>query len=145
MATHQKKHNKRSNDNNKLILAENENEHYAEVVKPMGDCLFQIKIIKNNLLVNAKLRGKFRGKMGQRNRIVNGSIILVEDCSMSEIKKNYQIIHIYPQDHIRLLQNMGKLAQIKTVESEGTSILIENDVVADENTIEIDDDFINDI
>lgn len=137
MATHQKKHVK--NNNQQLVIAEN-GEEYAEIIKALGDCLFQVQIYSNGSMVNARLRGCLKGKNKRRVKI--GDTILIQNDSLSKINSNYHIIHIYSDNDIKTLKKMKVLVSNRDAES---LILIEDEEVNNTHEIDITDDLLDNI
>lgn len=146
MATHQKKHvQKRGAITKELITREDTlYEKYAEITRPTGDCKFDCRLLDGSI-TNATLVGRLV-KGPKKQRINIGDFVLIQALECHTEKEKYYIIHKYtPEEKKKLIKN-GELAQVKTTEDIGTTVVMEGDVsnitIAE---TQIDDDFIDSI
>jgi initiation factor 1A len=146
MATHQKKHVQKRGTNTKELITRDESlgEKYAEIVKATGDCRFDCRFLDGST-TNAALQGRLI-KGPNKQRVVAGDFVLLQALDCHTEKDKYFIIHKYSPDDKKKLAKNGELAQIRTSEEAGTTVMMEgevtNKVVAE---AEIDDDFIDNI
>lgn len=141
--THKKKHIKKR-VNEFIVKIEAENQEYAEVIGPKGCGRFEVKLIKNNEIINAKLRGSL-AKGPLKQRIEKKDIILLHpDISTTDNDKFY-IIHKYSNDDIKRLQKMGELQQFN-MDTDKVIVIYEDDILQKKiDDIKIDDNFIDNI
>jgi len=141
--THKKKHVKKR-INEFVIRLEAEQQEYAEVIIAKGSGRFEVKLIKNNEIINVKMRGALtKGPLKQR--IEKKDIVLLHpDTSTTENNKFY-IIHKYSNDDIKRLQKMGELQQFD-MDTDKVIVIYEDDVLQKKiENIKIDDNFIDNI
>ena len=143
--THQKKHIKRKN-NDFILKIESENQEYAEVIAAKGSSRFEVRVIKNNEIINAKLRGSLSHGPGKQRIEKNNYVLIHLDKTTTDGDK-YYIIHKYSPEDVRKLHKMGQLAQIKTNEDDNDNDdFFETDVISKKlDEIVINEDFINNI
>ena len=143
--THQKKHIKRKN-NDFILKIESENQEYAEVIAAKGLSRFDVRIIKNNEIINAKLRGTLSHGPGKQRIDKNNYVLIHLDKSTTDCNK-YYIIHKYSPEDVKKLHKMGELAQIKSNDNcDEDDDFFETDIVAKKlDEIIINEDFINNI
>lgn len=148
MATHQKKHIKRSGaPHRELILTEQDNEQPALVTGTKGDARFEIKFYRNNLTSIAKARGALI-KGPNKQRINIGDTVLIQADDSTSIGDKYYIIHKYTEDDVKKLRKIGELACVNPQNNENdetkvTQVLFDDEVaVKESDVIEVDDDFI---
>lgn len=146
MATHQKKHVQKRCAITKELITRDENlgEKYAEVVRPSGDCRFVCRLLDNST-TNAVLIGRLV-KGPKKQRINIGDFVLIQALECHTEKEKYYIIHKYTPEEKKKLTKNGELAQVKTLETNGTVVVMENEV-SNISVVEtlIDDDFIDNI
>ena len=145
MATHQKKHTKRTGHTKELQLKQ-ENEEYGEVINEKGDLRFEVKLIINNSLTIAKARRAIAFGPN-KTRISKGDTVLLQLDDSTTSKDRYYIIHKYKQDETRQLKKMGELVTIvKQEETINNNVAFEDDAATlANNTLLVDDEFIADI
>ena len=122
--THKKRHNKgisKISKDLKLPKAE-DGERIGQVIKPFGSCRFGIKIIDDNLEVNASAQRSF--KAGPKKEIikVNDYVVVQPGISTGQ----YFINHLYSENDIVKLYEIGHIGKpniSKTID--------ESDVVED--------------
>jgi hypothetical protein len=142
--THQKKHIKRKN-NDFILKIESENQEYAEVIAAKGGSRFDVRVIKNNEIINAKLRGTLSHGPGKQRIDKNNYVLIHLDKSTTDGNK-YYIIHKYSPEDVKKLHKMGQLAQIKSNDTCDDDDFFETDIVAKKlDEIIINEDFINNI
>ncbi|KAH0789962.1 eukaryotic translation initiation factor 1A-like [Histomonas meleagridis] len=97
----QKKKNNERLKNNELILAEDEMQTYAMVIKALGDRRFQC-ICKDGKERQCKIRGKFRGRL----------FITLHDILLISLREDdsdkADIIQKYRPDEIHELKKLGE-------------------------------------
>jgi hypothetical protein len=148
MATHQKKHIKRSSaPHRELILTETDNEQPALVTGTKGDARFEIKFYRNNLTSIAKARGTLI--KGPRKQKINvGDTVLIQSDDSTSNGDKYYIIHKYSEDDVKKLRKIGELACVnrENDDENPVNVVFDDEVVAkDTKVVEINDDFIADI
>lgn len=140
MATHMKKHNKRTGfKSQELEFADkSQGEDYGEVIAPKGNCRFDVKLFSTKETVNVPIRGKLtHGKTKQR--IAPGDIVLL----LPDISNPYIIACKYTPENVKKLQSRGELSQAVTTSINTTTITIGNESTSKHvDDIEIDDEFI---
>lgn len=142
--THQKKHIKRKN-NDFILKIENENQEYAEVIRAKGSSRFEVRVIKNNEIINAKLRGSLSHGPGKQ-RIEKNNYVLIHLDKTTTDNDKYYIIHKYSSEDIKKLHKMGELAQIKINNEDEDDDFFETDIISKKlDEIVINEDFINNI
>lgn len=141
--THKKKHVKKR-INEFVIRLGAEQQEYAEVIIAKGSGRFEVKLIKNNEIINVKMRGAL-AKGPLKQRIEKKDIVLLHpDTSTTENNKFY-IIHKYSNDDIKRLQKMGELQQFD-MDTDKVIVIYEDDVLQKKiENIKIDDNFIDNI
>jgi len=146
MATHQKKHVQNRCVITKELITRDDTlyEKYAEITRPTGDCKFDCRLLDGSI-TNATLVGRLV-KGPKKQRINVGDFVLIQALECHTEKEKYYIIHKYTQDEKKKLIKNGELAQVKTTEDIGTTVVMEGDVsnitIAE---TQIDDDFIDSI
>jgi len=146
MATHQKKHVQNRCAITKELITRDDTlyEKYAEITRPTGDCKFDCRLLDGSI-TNATLVGRLI-KGPKKQRINVGDFVLIQALECHTEKEKYYIIHKYTQDEKKKLIKNGELAQVKTTEDIGTTVVMEGDVsnitIAE---TQIDDDFIDSI
>jgi len=141
--THKKKHVKKK-INEFVIKIDSENQEYAEVIGPKGNTRFEVKLIKNNELINVKLRGAL-AKGPKKQRIEKKDIVLLHPDVSTTDNDKYYIIHKYSVDDIKRLQKMGELQQFN-MDNDKVIVIYEDDVLQKKiDDIKIDDNFIDNI
>jgi initiation factor 1A len=145
MATHQKKHTKRTGHTKELQLKQ-EGEEYGEIMNEKGDLRFEVKLIINNSLTIAKARRAIAFGPN-KTRITKGDTVLLQLDDSTSSKDRYYIIHKYTQDETKQLKKMGELVTIvKQEETINNNVAFEEDATTlANNTLLVDDDFIADI
>ena len=149
--THQKKHVKRKN-NDFILKIESENQEYAEVIAPKGCSRFEVRIIKNNEIINAKLRGSLSHGPGKQRIEKNNYVLIHLDKTTTDGDK-YFIIHKYSSEDVKKLHKMGELAHFKLNNdnnnddnNDDNDDFFETDIVSQKlDEIVINEDFINNI
>ena len=143
--THKKKHIKKK-QNEFILKIDKEDQEYAEVIAPKGSGRFEVSLIKNNEILNVKLRGTLMYGPNKQ-RIEKGNIILLHPDSSTTDNDKYFIIHKYSPDDVKRLQKMGELASVVNINNgEKTNVIFESDVLEKKiEEIKIDDNFINNI
>lgn len=146
MATHQKKHVQKRCAITKELITRDDTlyEKYAEITRPTGDCKFDCRLLDGSI-TNATLVGRLV-KGPKKQRINVGDFVLIQALECHTEKEKYYIIHKYTPDEKKKLIKNGELAQVKTTEDIGTTVVMEGDVsnitIAE---TQIDDDFIDSI
>jgi initiation factor 1A len=146
MATHQKKHVQKHCTITKELVTKDDTLHekYAEITRPTGDCKFDCRLLDGSI-TNATLVGRLV-KGPKKQRINIGDFVLIQALECHTEKEKYYIIHKYTPDEKKKLIKNGELAQVKTTEDIGTTVVMEGDVsnitIAE---TQIDDDFIDSI
>ena len=127
-----------------LLKDEKEQQEYAEVLKPLGNCMFMVKLLNGEEVV-AKLKGSMtKGK--SFDKVTPGNTVLTMRDGCTTGKDVYYIFHKYTSDEIRTLKQLGQLVKVVDREEEECHVMFEGDEeVKVQNEQEIDDDFINDI
>ena len=146
MATHQKKHVQKRGTNTKELITRDDSlgEKYAEVVRPTGDCRFDCRFLDGST-TNAVLAGRLI-KGPNKQRITAGDFVLLQAIDCHTEKDKYYIIFKYSPEEKKKLAKNGELAQIKTTEDVGTTVVMEGEVASKTAAeAEIDDDFIDNI
>jgi initiation factor 1A len=110
MTTHEKKHQKRK-ETKESIFIESETEYYGQVIACKGDSRFEVKLVKSNINVIAKVKGSLT--KGRRNIIKINDYVLL-DTSIYEQNK-YYIIHKYTNDEVKNLKKQGDLTGFKVL------------------------------
>ena len=123
MATHQKRHNKRSNETSELSLA-GTGTCYGKVTAANGACRFTVVRTRDSKEYNVGLRGKMHGRGGYRNRIEVGCLVLLELDSCTTTKENYNIVHKYSNDHAKSLEQMGELKTVKSTDDDMLATIV---------------------
>jgi translation initiation factor IF-1 len=134
MSTHQKKH-VRSRGLQELIIA-SENEYYGQVERALGECRFEIKILENDIIVIAKCKGTLTHGPNRR-RVCKDDYVLLQKCD-----NKYYILHKYSIDDSKKLTKMG---EFKTLKANNSNIVFDAADIVEISTLEIDDEFINNI
>lgn len=139
MATHIKKHIKRSKFSNELrFKKESEGEDYAEIISEKGDARFECKLLDGSIVIS-KAKGSISRGPKKEKLSKNDFVLLQKDECTSQ--KKFYLIHKYSPEDKKKLAKMGELTQIK--ESEDVMVAFEDDIVdAKINEVVIDDDFI---
>jgi hypothetical protein len=145
MATHQKKHTKRTGHTKELQL-KLDGEEYGEIMNEKGDLRFEVKLIINNSLTIAKARRAIAFGPN-KSRITKGDTVLLQIDDSTTSKDRYYIIHKYSSDETKQLKKMGQLVTIvKQEETVTNTVAFEEDAnTVTNNTLLVDDDFIADI
>lgn len=145
--THQKKHVKRKN-NDFILKIDSENQEYAEVLAPRGCSRFEVKIIKNNEIVNVKLRGAL-SHGPSKQRIEKNNIVLIHLDKSTTDGDKYFIIHKYSSEDVKKLQKLGELTQFKVNNDEDDDdddLFFESDIITKKiDEVVINEEFINNI
>jgi translation initiation factor IF-1 len=139
--THMKKHNKtNTTSKSKELIFANDKEEYGEIIAPLGNCRFEVKIISTGQTINCPLRGK--RKSGRSKQLIGkeDTVLLIPD-----VGSGYIIDSKYsPQDVMRLKKS-GELTQVSevAVSNKGTTVAFTSDVISEQQCVtEITDDFI---
>lgn len=144
-----KKSGKSGSKSSQLLLRDlDEGHEYAEVLKPLGNCQFEIKLLNGSESI-AKLKGSMcQGGRGF-DRVATGNIVLVQHDSCTTTKEKYYIFHKYTENEKKQLKRLGELSTVadKSAEEEDDIGIIYEQEEEDHvlNEAEINDDFINDI
>jgi initiation factor 1A len=151
MATHQKKHIKNTNTVKELLLCcKSDGETYGQIISAKGDSRFEVKIIENNIITIAKIRGDLT-KGPKKQRINKDDYILLQkDLSTNDEK--YYIIHKYSADDVKKLKKSRELATFNNdydddeEDDDNPKVFFEGDILSNKlDEIEINDDFIANI
>ena len=136
MATHQKKHQQ----NNGKIISKilrianlSEGENYAETIKILGGCRFEIKIINTGETKIATLCGKIRKK---QKIGIGDTVLILEGKKMNDSIIEYK----YSDDEVKKLSKQGEIKDIKPKSGE-EGIVFEDNITNennDDNEIPID-------
>ena len=146
MATHMKKHIKRTPGNKELQVKQGDNELYGEIISEKGDLRFEVKLIKNSAIGIAKARRAITNGPN-KTRIVKNDIVLLQLDECTTGRDKYFIIHKYSAEDIKQLRKAGELSVIVTDEDEQSKKIIFEDEAVNQplNVIEVDDSFIADL
>ena len=144
MATHQKKHIKKTGHSKELQLKQ-EGEEYGEIMNEKGDLRFEVKLYINNALTVAKARRAIAFGPN-KTRITKGDTVLLQLDDSTSSKDRYYIIHKYSSEETKQLKKMGELVTIVKQEEVVNNVAFEDDAnTVSNNTLLVDDDFIADI
>jgi initiation factor 1A len=130
-----------------LPLSTCEFEKYGFVSKIFGNCMCQILFSDGSSLIG-HIRGKFRGRSKRNNIIKPNDVVLVGLRDMESPPKNCDIMYIYDDNEVRILQENPALNINKLLENDPTknSTITSHDVlftneIEEENEIEQLGDF----
>ncbi len=136
--THRMNHTKTT----ELPHADEDNQYYALVGKPLGSGQFEITIVSTGASGIAQIRGNIR-KGPKKQIIQQGKYALVQDISYDQTGQ-YYITHQYSDDQVKKISSDEKFQRVTAVaDTAGTSVTYEGAAAsaAVENA-EIDEDFI---
>ena len=135
---------KSSKSSNQLLIKNNDNnERYAEALKPLGNCQFMVRFLNGDERV-ANIKGSMTRSRGF-DKITTGNYVLVQLDQSTTSKEKFYIIHRYSDAEKKTLEKLGELVVV-CIKVDKLTYMFEGD----EETIEkveekIDDSFINDI
>ena len=122
-----KKRGKRQQDENKkLEILKDEFSEYAKVLERKGGPYLSVRLLSGETVM-----GIIRGKMRRRVWMAINDIVLVGIRSFQEGKVD--ILHKYPEEHVRQLVEMGEMPDYFTV-GEGINNGIKDDNIFGEKT-----------
>lgn len=135
---------KSSRSSNQLLMKNDDNnEHYVEVLKPIGDCQFIIRFLNGD-----ESTGKLKGSMTHGRgfeKVVSGNWVLAQQDPSTTGKDKYYIIHKYGDSEKKQLEKLGELVTVNEVTDKSTYIFEGDEETVERTEEKIDDSFINDI
>jgi hypothetical protein len=139
--THMKKHNKNhTGSSSKELLFANDTEKYGEIVAPLGNCRFDVKLISTGETFNCPLRGKRKSGRGKQLIGKEDIVLLIPDVS-----SGYIIDSKYSPADVLRLRKAGELSRVNEINActTGTTVAFTGEVISDQNdATELTDDFI---
>jgi len=109
------KKNKRTR-NTKEFITKDEEQHYAQVIKKLGDSRMSIKFTSGQEAI-----GIIRGTMKKRQWVHLNNWVLVSEREFERDK--YDIIHVYNDEEVKLLFKLKEIVLTDTEPQEETSIV----------------------
>ena len=135
---------KSSRNSNQLLMKNEDNdEHYAEVIKSIGCCQFSIRFLNGDEAIG-KLKGSMTHGRGFE-KITSGNWILAQRDPTTTGKDKYYIIHKYSDSERKQLEKLGELVTVSEKVDESTFIFEGEEETVERTEEKIDDNFINDI
>ena len=122
---------------------EDNDEHYAEVLKPVGSCQFTIRFLNGDESI-----GKLKGSMTRGRgfeKVTNGNWVLAQKDPCTTNKDKYYIIHKYSDGERKQLEKLGELVTVSENTEKSTFVFEGEEETIENKEEEINDDFINDI
>ena len=131
--------NKSSNSFQLRLRIEEDEEQYAEVLKPLGNGQFQVQIL-NGPIDTAKLKGSMMGSR-KFDKVVTGNLVLIQLDGCTTGKDKYYIFHKYTDSERKQLEKLGELKSV--VETTTSAYIFEGeDEEMETKQQEVDEDFI---
>ena len=135
---------KSSRNSNQLLLRNEDNdEFYAEILKPVGGCQFSIKFLNGD-----ESTGKLKGSMTHGRgfeKVSSGNWVLAQKDPCTTGKDKYFITHKYSDSERKQLEKLGELVTVSEKVDESTYIFEGEEETVERTEEKIDDNFINDI
>ena len=133
MATHVKKHIKKSN---KDFTTAEDGETYAIIKSNKGDARFDIEVIRTGKALIAKARGSLIKGPGKQRLNIGDTVLIQEGDSTYILTK-------YSEEEVKKLTKMGELVSFKPKVDQDDNIFFDEDAIDREmQELEIDHDFI---
>jgi hypothetical protein len=140
--THKKKHeqiNKRAALYNSKELKkpkDDEGEQIGIIVKPLGNCYFDVEIISDSNTVRAVALGTFQKGPRKEHLAINNYVIIQPGIE----KGKYYINHKYTDDDIEKLHDLGYINKpTKSKVIDKLDFVEETDIIKEEKNITLDD------
>jgi len=130
MSTHKKKHTQGLS--NKELMIKGENQEYATIQLPHGDCRFTCLLLNGNTL-KAKLKGKMT-----KVRIEKNDFVLIQKDDSTTEKDIYYIVNKYEASEKAKLQKLGELKTRSN--TTGPAIIMAGETIVENNDDEINID-----
>lgn len=139
-STHLKKHNKKKNQikhENICIYPNHEyNEKIGEITGTLGYCNFNIKLLNDDIEIQAKLKGDFiSGKSKKKERVNIHDYVLVQPGIS---KNSYYIVHKYSKTDEKYLLLNGHVKKINSCSIEKDDIMDDENEVKEVEEISLD-------
>ena len=130
---------------NQLQLRDEDNdEHYAEIIKALGSAQFMMRILNGDEVVG-KLKGSMQKGRGFE-KVTIGNWVLAQKDPCTTGKDKYYITHRYNDGEKKQLEKLGELVSIVENTREVSTFVFEGDAIAESHAeADVDDAFINDI
>lgn len=140
MSKPRKKPGNKSKVSSQLRLRVGEDdEQYAEILKPLGNGQFQIQIL-NGPIETGKLKGSMMSSK-KFDKVIVGNMVLVQLDGTTTGKDKYYIIHKYVDSEKKQLEKLGELKSV--IETNTSSFMFEGEQEEQvANQQEVDEDFI---
>jgi translation initiation factor 1A len=126
-----KRRKKGAEEENKQLVLRDDNSRYAKVTRVVGQGRFYVDIFGSNTQeeVLAVLPGRFRKWKKYKNFVSVGTYVLVSIREYEESKVD--IIHVYKDDNVRQLRQMGHLEELTDQEDSDNQIMNETESIVE--------------